>query len=94
MNVLFCEAIDEGFEVRLEILKIEPVRINQLDDCNQNLANPFLRKMMENLVLADFDVVKHTLHNSCVNRIERRRQRALKNNPYLDTLRSLGVNVD
>jgi hypothetical protein len=94
MNVLFCEAIDDGFEVRLEILKIEPVRINQLDVCNQNLANPFLRKMMENLVLADFDVVKHTLHNSCVNRIERRRQRALKNNPYLDTLRSLGVNVD
>jgi len=94
MNALFCKAIDDGFEIRLETLKIEPARLNQLNVCNQNLADPFLRKMMENLILADFDVVNYTLHNSCLNRIERRRQNALKNNPYLGTLRSLGVNVE
>jgi len=94
MNALFCKAIADGLEVRLELLKIEPIRINQLDVCNQNLTNSFLRKMMENLVLADFDVVNHKLHNSCVNRIERRRQKALKNNPYLGELRTHGVNVD
>lgn len=94
MNALFRKAIDEGFEVKLETLKIEPIRINQINVCNQNLAYPFLRKMMENFVLADFDVVNCTLHNSCQNPVERRGQKALKDNPYLGDLRSLGVNVD
>ncbi len=94
MNALFWKAVDEGFEVRLEILEIEPVMINQVRVRNQNFADPFLRKMIENFVLADFDVVNCKLHNVALNRIERRRRKALKDNPYLEGLRSLGVNVD
>jgi len=94
MNAEFRAAIQRGEEIRLEIVKIAPVRLNRVHICNENLCDPFLRKMMENFLLADFDVVNLRLYNLILNPIERRKRAAGKNNPHLAMLRSMGVGVD
>ena len=89
------KAIQSKHTVKLEILKIiEPVRLNRVVICNENLADAFLRKMLENFILADFDVVNCKLLNVDLNIFDARRRRAAKNNPYADILREQGLDVD
>jgi hypothetical protein len=94
MNAEFKKAIGCGTEVRLETLNIIPVKLSRVHICNENLGDPFLRKMMENFVLADVDVVNCRLYNLALNRLERSKRKAGKNNPYLEILRRPGLDLD
>ncbi|MGH9607339.1 MAG: hypothetical protein ACRD3N_16755 [Terracidiphilus sp.] len=84
-------AILLGLTVRLEILRIEPIRINRVRVCNENLSDPYVRKMMENFVLADFDVVHCELLNAALNPLERRKRKAMKDNPMEDFFQQHGL---
>ena len=88
------KSIKDGFKVWLEILKIEPVMINRVNLCNENLCDPFVREMIENFVLADIDTAYCVVLNIAENRISRRRRKAVKNNPFADTMRAQGLDVD
>ncbi len=86
------KALKSDIKVRMEILKIEPVKLNRVDICNENLADTFLRRMLENFILAD--LVNCKLLNIDSNIFDARRRKAAKNNPYADVLRGLGLDVD
>jgi hypothetical protein len=53
MHAKFEQAICDGLEIRLEFLKLTPTYLNNVHICNENLGDIFLRKMLENFVLAD-----------------------------------------
>ena len=66
-----------GGTVELQILKFEPFGINTVNVYNESqLANPYIRKMMENFLLADNDSVSCELKNCAENPIERRRRKS------------------
>lgn len=77
----FKGALQSGLTVQLEILYIEPIRINRVRVSTEHLFDPFLRRMLENFVLADFDVVNCELLNLALNPLERRKRKAMKDNP-------------
>ena len=81
INGEFKGAVQSGLTVQLEILHVEPVRINRVRVNTEHLFDPFLRKMLENFVLADFDVVNCELLNLALNPLERRKRKAMKDNP-------------
>jgi len=68
-----------GGAVELQTLKFEPFGINTVNVYNESqLANPYIRKMMENLLLADNNSVRYELKNCVENPIERRRRKSMR----------------
>jgi hypothetical protein len=57
INAEFEKASRACLKVRLDVLRIQTIHVNRVIICNGNLTDPFVRKMMENFILADFDVV-------------------------------------
>jgi hypothetical protein len=94
INAEFKMALAFGLTVRLEVLQIEPIRINRVIIRNESLSDQYVRKMMENFVLADVDVVYCELLNAALNPIERRKRKAMRSKPYLDILRKSQPSVD
>lgn len=87
-------AIGSGLNVQLAILKIEPARLNRVDIREETLSDTFVRRMVENFILADFDVVNCKLLNIDLNIFDARRRKAAKNNPYAQILSGLGLDAD
>ncbi len=78
INREFKRALEMGLTVNLEVLRVEPVRINRVWINTDHLFDPFVRKMLESFILADFDVTNCELLNAALNPMERRRLRASK----------------
>ena len=82
-----------GFKVRLETLVFVPTLLNTVRVLNENLSDAFLRGMLENFVIADTDTTQITLLNRVPNRIERRIDKAERNNPFMDALGQAGFDL-
>ena len=71
--------ISSGGTVELQILRFEPFAINNVNvDHESQLRDPYIRKMMENFLLADHDSVHCELKNCVANPIERRRRKSMR----------------
>lgn len=92
LNAKFKMYIQDGLTVRLESLEIAPVHLNRVLICNQTLSDPFVRGLMENFTLADVDVTQCEILNLTQHRLDRRKRKASKNNPFEATLRESGMN--
>jgi hypothetical protein len=94
LNAEFKRYVQDGLSVQLESLRIDPVHLNRVLLCNENLHDQFVRKMMENFALADHDVTQSEILNLSLDPLARRRRKASLDNPYADVLRGFGVNAD
>jgi len=91
INAEFRKAIQSGLTVQLETLSVEPIRINRVHVNTDHLWDLFLRKMLENFVLADFDAVNCELLSLALNPLERRRRKAMKDNPLEEMFQKHGL---
>jgi hypothetical protein len=79
MRKNFLDHIESGGIVELQILKFEPFGINNVNVYDESqLGNSYIRKMMENFLLADHDSVHCELKNCVANPIERRRRKSMR----------------
>src|ERR1039457_5941128 len=74
----FLNHIESGGIVELQILRFEPFGINNVNVYESQMGNPYVRKMMENFLLADHDQVHCELKNCVANPIERRRRKSMR----------------
>jgi hypothetical protein len=81
LNSKFKTYIQKELTVQLEILKINPIYLNNVYLCDDRLSDQYIRKMMENFTLADSDVTQYEMLNATLNPIERRKRKAMKDNP-------------
>ncbi|MGA3332922.1 MAG: hypothetical protein ABSC62_02025 [Terracidiphilus sp.] len=81
LNKIFSRDVAKGANVRLEVLHIDPIYLNNVYLCDGRLADQYIRKMMENFTLADSDVTQYQILNATLNPIERRKRKAMKDNP-------------
>lgn len=81
LNAIFKNEIEAGMSIRLEILHVEPTYLNSIYLCDGNFSDQYVREMMENLTLADSDVTQCKILNATENPIERRKRKAMKDNP-------------
>ncbi len=72
----FEAAISEGAEIRLQIQEFKPFALNNVVVIESALYNQHVRKMLENMVIADADNINCELRNRTLNPIERRRLNA------------------
>ncbi len=79
MREEFLSHIGLGGTVELQILKFDPFAINNVNVHHESqLGNPYIRKMMENFLIADHDSVHCPLRNCVENPIERRRRKSIR----------------
>ena len=79
MKADFQEHIESGGTVELQVLVFEPFAINNVNVHNESqLGDAYIRKMMENFLLADHDSVACELRNAKSNSIERRLRKSAK----------------
>jgi hypothetical protein len=81
LNKIFSKDVAKGATVRLEVLHIDPTYLNNVYLCDGRLADQYIRKMMESFTLADSDVTQYQILNATLNPIERRKRKAMKDNP-------------
>jgi hypothetical protein len=81
LNAILRKNIEAGLCIRLEVLHIDPTYLNNVYLCDGNLSDQYTREMMENLTLADSDVTQYKILNATLNPIERRKRKAMKDNP-------------
>ncbi len=81
LNATFKKDIAVGLSVRLEILHVVSTYLNNIYICNGNFSVQYIREMMENFTLADSDVTQYKILNATENPIERRKRKAMKDNP-------------
>ncbi|HEY5177832.1 MAG TPA: hypothetical protein VII95_19945 [Terriglobales bacterium] len=75
----FLKHMSSGGAVELQILRFEPFGINNVNVFHESqLGNPYIRKMMENFLLADHDPVHCELKNCVANPIERRSRKSAR----------------
>jgi hypothetical protein len=84
----------KGLKIQLEILLIENTSLNSIRIANENLNDTFLRRLIENFVIADTDTTQCALMNCVLNPIERRIHKAKKMNQFDEILRQAGFIVD
>lgn len=80
LNKIFREDIAKGANIRLEVLHIDPIYLNNVYLCDGRLTDQYIRKMMENFTIADSDVTQYEILNATLNPIERRKRKAVKDN--------------
>ena len=81
LNATFKKDNDAGLNVRLEMLHVAPTYLNNIYICDGNFSDQYVRKMMENFTLADSDATQYEILNATENPIERRKRKAMKDNP-------------
>ncbi len=75
----FLNHIKSSGIVELQILRFEPFGINNVNVHHESqLGNPYIRKMIENFLLADHDAALCKLKNCSANPIERRRRESMR----------------
>jgi len=74
----FLDHSKSGGSVELQTLRFDPFGINNVNVYESQLGNPYIRKMMENFLLADHDRVHCELKNCVANPIERRRRKSMR----------------
>jgi hypothetical protein len=87
-------SVQRCFNVRLETLVLAPTILNTIRISQENFSDPFLRRMLENFVIADTDTTQITVLNRVPSKIQRRIDKALRNNPFLEALRQAGFDLD
>jgi hypothetical protein len=79
MKSEFLAHIETGGTVELQVLAFEPFAINNVNVYHESqLGSPYIRKMMENFLLADHDGINCELKNAKSNPIERRLRKSAK----------------
>jgi hypothetical protein len=91
LNEILRKDIATGAKVRLEVLNIDPIYLNNVYLCDGTISDQYVRKMMESFTLADSDVTQHEILNATLNPIERRKRKATKNNPLQDFFQQHGL---
>jgi hypothetical protein len=81
LNAILQKDNDAGLCVRLEVLQVVPTYLNDIYICDGRFSDQYVRKMMENLTLADSDVTQYEILNLTSNPLERRKRKAMKDNP-------------
>jgi hypothetical protein len=81
LNAILSEDVAKGANVRLEVLNIDPIYLNSVYLCDGILSDQYIRKMMESLTVVDSDVTQYEILNATLNPNERRKRKAMKNNP-------------
>jgi hypothetical protein len=74
------KSVLKGFHVRLDTLVLGPILLNTVRISNENLSDPFLRRMVENFAIVDTDTTQCKLLNHVANVFERRKRKAMKDN--------------
>ncbi len=65
----------EGYRISYQFLHVGSIQVNQ-SRAETNFHNPFIRKAVENLLLAEIDPTEFIVLNSRLTPIERRKKRA------------------